>query len=414
METPPPSYIAFIDLLGVKELARYEPSNYHKAMLDFQEALTREAGVFPAEDSKTPAAQRSRVYFFSDSAFVQSSDLPCLLKFVKNIRLRLLGKGFYFKAAIDEGELNALSHEEYIERNFDEYQQENIKKNSQFMIGNVFMGESISKVYRRHEEFKGIGINIAESIARKLTTGSTSTLGLCENFHLSRHTAATAKSYYDIHLSNAELDDSCLTFALTNKMRANIKSRKLGVYYLSLLSNFAISHDYTKLSATPNGRLGGDPYTTTFVDTLLTLHEDYKSLFQKSEGLELLYYKFIDKVYSDRKMNDDVTQIIVNKIMRMPRILANYTGKFETLPEFVFKYNNKELFIEDYSKILKDDMQKRRKEAEEKNKIQVASLTKSIAAIEKKLTDSRLPSLERDSCEIRKQRLEEKLNALEH
>jgi hypothetical protein len=81
-------YIAFIDILGTKDYATYQPIRYIQSIINFQNALISNIEGNLNEDD--------RVYFFSDGAFIETKDLLSLIKYLQSIRSELSPSRLYF------------------------------------------------------------------------------------------------------------------------------------------------------------------------------------------------------------------------------------------------------------------------------------------------------------------------------
>lgn len=129
-------YIAFMDLLGIKSIAVYSPSDYHKKITIFQKIIE--------EQSKIILNNQHTLIAFSDCAYLQSNDLLNLINFFNRLRQELNERDIFFNAAIQKGDLQINISNQDHERN-------------QFIM---FESKETVEVYSRQVKFTGIGINV--------------------------------------------------------------------------------------------------------------------------------------------------------------------------------------------------------------------------------------------------------------
>src|SRR5687768_11176711 len=137
--------IAFVDLLGTSELSRVDPNSFFTSLTTFQEVICN----FTSQLDK-----QGQVYFFSDCAYIQSSNLDSMVKYLRSVRQTLSEQGLYLKGAVGAGSLNAREPP-HRKRSGDE----------RIVKGNSF-GPDVVSVYGLQDGLRGIGVRIDNSIAK--------------------------------------------------------------------------------------------------------------------------------------------------------------------------------------------------------------------------------------------------------
>ena len=143
------SYIAYLDLLGIKAVASFDYESYFDHVVAFQEEIQS-----CQQNNLRQKRNKVHVYMFSDCAYLESKDLFALCSFVNNLRMSLLRNNIFFNAAITEGSLGANIIEE------------------KTVHGNIFQNKDTVKVCSLQTTFGGVGIRIDERIIEKTPNNS--------------------------------------------------------------------------------------------------------------------------------------------------------------------------------------------------------------------------------------------------
>ena len=128
------SYIAYLDLLGIKDLAISLHKKYNLLIKEFQEIIRNGVNNIFGEEKQ--------LVVFSDCLYLENNNLDKILKFLQEIREKLFAKQLFFNCAIIEGTLgiNAVSKDNFT---------------------SIYLESAdIVKVFSAQSRFTGIGINV--------------------------------------------------------------------------------------------------------------------------------------------------------------------------------------------------------------------------------------------------------------
>lgn len=253
------SYIAYLDLLGIKAVASFDYESYFDHVVAFQEEI-----LSCQRSNQKQARNNVYVYMFSDCAYLESNDFLALCSFVNNLRMSLLRNNIFFNAAITEGSLGADTIEEKAVR------------------GNVFQNKDTVKVCTLQNSFGGVGIRIDERIIKKISNNSQlkntiiKSCFCCWDGKGQGYTQFTP--FYDIKYNKAKIDN--ILFIMVNKfLKTAYIDKRAARYYFSAM-NTCISQ-----MALPN--------ICSFIDKLLK----YKLQKSMLKCLTPLYYFLVNNIY---------------------------------------------------------------------------------------------------------------------
>ncbi len=333
------AYIAFMDLLGTKNLMLDDTEEYGRNVRDFNRIL------------RTRGGRNSRIYAFSDCAYLENENLMALLDTMDQIRDGLMVLGRFFTAAVSEGSLEAAVL--------------NPEDNGE-VHGFSFSAGGISKVYVMQSSMKGIGIQIDRDIYKKLRRENTelSRRIVCNYYisNLEQLPAAPPKleAFYDLLMLPSDAVESNMTinlyfsYIIGNYMRANIRSPRYGRYYLSpvinLLNAFTFTEDDFELSC--------DGSITCKYDAVNYFFSDDKKigyLLKQAIGFEYIPLVLLNRIIDDfgGKTNQIIFHIIKN-MMENP-IINSYISNTSKIPENLCSKKNNMLIQEGYYKVLVAD-----------------------------------------------------------
>jgi len=346
-------YIAYVDLLGVKELARYDANEFKKAMDAFRKYLVLASKAFHKSNVAT-----NSIFPFSDSALIESDDLKILLKLLTIFRDDLFCEGYYFTAAVDNGELKSSVYSKYIQESSDHVDyQESIN----YFHGSTFHSKDVSTLYNQFSHFKGIGIYISDGItqSRKIPVRTV------PSHYLSSFETGRIRTYTDIAFDKKKITKDFIHRLMFKYTLSNAKSTKFGIYYISLICSIIHSLDFKKIDIPQantqptritdhiKSEMTGDLTVKDTLVFILTIKDNYKELFAKAKSIEIIYLSLIEKIYKDRKKPDLTTKSILKAIIEIPRI-KNYFGLFNTIPESVISQQSYNLMMQDYLRIIEE------------------------------------------------------------
>lgn len=333
-------YISFLDLLGTKAVSRNDGDKYFDIIIYFSKAL------------KNSLVGSCKAYCFSDCAYMESETLLDLVNSLVQLRERLLQENIFFNAAICNGQLNPHRY-----------------SGKDNLNGFLFNDKTISKVYSLQSSFNGIGILIEDSLAQEIlnTKGKNAEVKkyIAENFFLPdiEH-PHEIKKFYDILLFNKQdLIDSSTTpstldyyweYCIEQYIHSNIKSKRYGRYYISLIINLIASLD-----------LSSDYFNTgndkklycehRLINYLMYLGDKNKYLLNKVIGIEYILFYLINKIYIDNDYKTSFhTKEVVKNIYNL-HIFDQYMDNSMSIPDIIFNKPSKNCFLEDYYRIIKEN-----------------------------------------------------------
>jgi len=344
------NYIAYVDLLGVKELARFDVEGFKAAMDDFQKYLIWASSAFYGSDPK-----RNSIYGFSDSALIESDNLENLLTLLTTFRDELFCAGYYFTAVVDKGYLEPVVYKNHIS----ESSTHNLYRESgKYFHGSVFLSQDVSRLYNQFSYFKGIGI----SLSRDVTKDEIKKHETTPSHFLSSHDRGRIETYTDIQFEKDSITKDFFQMAMERYTLSNTKSTKFGIYYISLICTLINSFNYSGITmSSPSPQkianiaalFSGDTQAIDMVKAILTIKDDYKELFLKAKHIEIIYLCLLNKLYSDRGKVDAITRNILRTIIKIPRV-KSYFGIFNTIPESIISHSSYNMMMQDYMGIIKE------------------------------------------------------------
>ncbi|MEA2558840.1 MAG: hypothetical protein QOH06_344 [Acidobacteriota bacterium] len=343
-------FSAFIDLVGIRDLARTDEEGYWVALRKFKEHIT--------DTSHHLEEGGGGVYFFSDSAFMQADSLNGLIFFMKALRHKLLQDGLYFKASAHYGSLGTQRVEE---------------KNTVF--GHYF-GRNAATLFALQERLKGIGIYVHPDRIPKNS--------------LEKHFAYTcflpetgsrlAIPYLDIKLGRDDLNEGILHDLLRYFFRSKSKAKKLGRFYISILVLWVQSLDLEGLNY--DMRAEGE-----LVSILLS--GKFERLFGDVIGIEYIYFALLNRVYTGHEEGRIPLRLFYDarRYVLGQRRIARW---LDNIPEQIMHPRTKNRCLQDLSSGI---IKRPPEEKEVANLVQtLAAISKSDSEIAQELESRKLPT----------------------
>ena len=247
-------FIAFIDLIGVSEMAEYDPGAYNESLELLQRAVENECDQI--------LNLGGQIYFFSDCLYIESEDLEALIKFIKQIRFDLFVRGYYLKGAISYGLLEPNEIRK-------------IGQETGGIIKGYYFSRDTLNVYSPQEKLKGIGISVnckekhldayiskvikEQGISPEamfsdefieIKKGLLKTVKEVEKKYLVKscflkHTnSKRVVTYWDIGFSANRIEHSVLETLIKRMIESYTQSKRITRYYLSLLINLIMSTNF--------------------------------------------------------------------------------------------------------------------------------------------------------------------------
>lgn len=346
-------YICFIDLIGTKNLALEDSFNYLNSLKQFQYVLIEQSLLFEENQAE--------LYFFSDCAYIECQDIENLINYISNVRNELFPHGYYFKAAITNGKLNALTGKEdnsYIQNKYSNDPEfirsyEDIKakldKSAIKINGTIFFGTHISKAFLMQENLKGLATYIDREI---IDQNLLNTNLLVKSLHLPNPLSKKPEVFYDIKFDDDELTESYFKYLIQKYSSANLRQKKYGRYFLSLIATWIGSENFNNVSYNQKkDDIDNAPYT---LKEMLSLNTKYKEMFENAIGIEYLYYLLLDKIYTDQNGHNAATKVILRTIIKFKKIANGIIKDFDLISHDIIRKANRAHLFADYEKILSD------------------------------------------------------------
>ena len=202
-------YIAYLDLLGTKDLSTHDADAYRDSIKVFSECLERSL------------ADGCEAYAFSDCAYLESKSLTQIISTLDILRSELLMQQRFLTAAVTSGTLGASV------------------LNKGALHCQNFSGAAISRVYVAQSSLKGIGILIDPALINMRNPAQNKFPKVncfwIHNFYVSNiNKLSELTPFYDLQINPDENQLSAyLDYTLREYRKANIKSKRYGRYYIS-------------------------------------------------------------------------------------------------------------------------------------------------------------------------------------
>jgi hypothetical protein len=303
--------IAFVDLLGTSELSRVDKDAFFTSLTTFKEVICNYTSELD---------ERGELYFFSDCAYVQSSSLDSMVRYLRCVRQTLSEQGLYLKGAVSEGSLNAS-----------EPAHQNRKGNERIIKGSSF-GPDVVNVYGLQDGLRGIGIRIDNSVSDRFKKKGYGIISC----HLPQPGSRHAEYFYDLKFSPDELDENILRTFVKNFFKTNTKSRRFGRYYISFLVTWINSADFSEAGRNDNA---DQPEEIPLICHLL-LNGMLEKNFSDLSGMEFIYYAMLEKAYNECNSPKLVAKF-ENFIARRKRLIS----RLETMPRTLFNDASRKKFL---------------------------------------------------------------------
>lgn len=298
------SYIAFIDLLGTRDLAQSDPDDYFDRFTNFRDTISNHCQVL---------ADIGKIYFFSDCAYITSNDLQLLLQYVQKVRASLLIDGNYFKGAISKGDLSAK------DINDNDLLSKNIRAKRNKILKGTCFGKDVISVYAMHERLKGIGIYLDSSVVEKVLPAQ-----IINSCFLPHNNSIHPESFVDIKYSENELHDDIVKKLIERFFKAKAKTKNVGRYYVPIIISMIQSYDLGRIKF--GKQVSWDNETLPFIMRYIG-SGTFEKHFSDVVGTEYIYFSVIRKLYSD-----NWPQLMIDKILKFVLGKKRLKNKLEYVP----------------------------------------------------------------------------------
>lgn len=330
-------YIAYYDLLGTRGFSD-SPEIYFENIQKFKKAVTQTA-ILLRDDG--------HIGVFSDSVYVESANLRCMLDFLVLVRDRLMADGLFFNAVVKEGRLNL----------------EEIAPSEKHVFGVAFRSNEIADLYIAQTNFKGVGIFVDDSITDDDVVRAGYSVNRCVYMERSpegNRDRYIPRMYRDISLKKS-LDNprrlsNVLELFLKEFYSSFVKSPRYGAYYISLFTNFIRS-----FGADPEWDLTKKNFKVTplIYKVICNIAGSDNKTMENLPGLEYLVFISLDMIYQSEKMNEH-DKISATRVFANYECVRNkYFHNLNSIPEGLFSKtedgDNREKFIRYCQDNLADD-----------------------------------------------------------
>jgi hypothetical protein len=320
-------YTAFIDLLGSKESANVHPSNFFEGIRRFTDIVTGTAELLN-DDSK--------LYLFSDCAFLSFSDIENFADYISNVRYHLFSSNYFFKCSVVPGELRAETWKP------NAAQRALRDRLTGIVTGTTFSDVSVA-AFLLQEQYKGVGVVVDKGVSggHKIidsiyfSNDDVRSIRQCRDIRFSRsevgviyrHGGALLDDTPENH-SVQENAESYIRSFLASVISAKTKERKYGRYYASSLISFVKSSDFSRLVFDEES--GWQNYPIMF--RYLFMNRMIEKMLIDVLGWEYIYVAALGEIFKQRRRMDHQTEsAIVIELLRRPRVARRLTSSPDTI-----------------------------------------------------------------------------------
>jgi hypothetical protein len=299
MENNKGNYIAFIDLLGISDLAHSDHDEYNNS-LDILKKVV--------EGYSFPEQGEAKAYLFSDCAYIETKKFETIVGFLSDIRHKLLRQGIFYKGGIARGILEG-------------------KKIKTTNIEGYYFGPGVIRVYDAHNQLKGIGINIidTDNISKDLKNKY-----LIKSCYLQHTNSRRAITYFDLKYNYTDIIDEIILIILQKMLETYTQSRRTARYYISLFVSIIQSIDFSVE--------GVKNFQSLFnIINRVNMQAHFGDLL----GIEYIYYALLNKALSDQNKSGDEIKKLYNIMFKNKRFLKS----LEFVPDHIFSTKNKKAIL---------------------------------------------------------------------
>ena len=315
-------YIAYLDLLGTKDLSTHDADAYRDSIKVFSECLERSL------------ADGCEAYAFSDCAYLESKSLTQIISTLDILRSELLMQQRFLTAAVTSGTLGASV------------------LNKGALHCKNFSGAAISRVYVAQSSLKGIGILIDPALINMRNPAQNKFPKVncfwIHNFYVSNiNKLSELTPFYDLQINPDENQLSAyLDYTLREYRKANIKSKRYGRYYISLLINILSA-------ASLRIPVSDEPFSSPLLCRVYNVcrHDAYFS--QNAPGFSYIFLYLLNRLYTENECSN-FTKDFLKKILSL-NIVNSYISDFSKIPMGIMSQHALDKLAEDYYLIISAD-----------------------------------------------------------
>jgi hypothetical protein len=271
-----PSYIAYVDLLGIGNASVEDSQDYHDQLRRFRLALCTAVDQHLHESDK--------VFAFSDCAFASSRSLQRVGKYLVQLQYELWQHNIFLKGAITIGK---PEHYEFADVSG---QTEKLIGERRKKLQGYWFSKQFVKPALLEKNLKGIAIQVDTAIQDSDWIDN----NVVASSYFSSETSKKPTVIRDLLIPSANLPS--LESLLKIYMLVSNNSRRVSRYYIPLIVTWIKSHDYSRVSC--------DPKTGAWTEVPLPLAQLVKNPRIASEvaalvGGPVIFYALLEKVAAE-------------------------------------------------------------------------------------------------------------------
>ena len=315
------AYITFFDLLGTRGFCDNSEEYYNNICL-FKKAITQ---------TSTLLIDYGNVGVFSDSAYATSTSLKHMLDFLVSLRNRLMSNGLFFNAVVKLGNLGI----------------ESINSPASNVFGVAFKNSDIADLYIAQTKFKGIGINIDDSIPDKEILDAGYEINHC--VFVGRSSQSDTVNWHPVPYRDISLKESIpsknqqsisLEILLRTFYSSYMKAPKYGAYYISILCNYIRSFGINLKWDLVEKKYETVPLIFAIIEKMAkTEYETFSML----PGFDYLIFTMLDMVYASSTLYEQ-DKVSITKEYAMFDCMRKYLHDLNSIPSGIFSNDGRARF----------------------------------------------------------------------
>lgn len=340
------SYIAYLDLLGTKSFCEEEELYYDK-INKFSDTVVSLSSIL---------GKSGKIGIFSDSVYVECSQIEKILEFLTVLRTMLIGDDLFFNAALSSGTLGveSVSKISYEKDDVSPNNRSNNEKKESNIFGVRFTNKEIASIYCKQTNFTGIGIWVDPDIIEKVKSTKYKYVNSIY-YYKERQDGKTefkARSYFDIPIfkeaTSSDFFDpkrKQIIIGIISRalFSAHCKSQNYSVNYISILINIIRGCDVSSIqwNQTEHTIENGDTVFNLMFSLLCECNNSLESLI----GLDSMVLSFLNQIYCCNSMKPYEKESITKMFLNRFECLKKYMHCLNTVPSEPFTNNNRNIFI---------------------------------------------------------------------
>lgn len=305
------SFVAFLDMLATKQSLDIGHDHYFSLLKIFRQTMEACSSKLDDDDE---------IFMFSDCAYVGFKRLDNFAEFFNHIQKFLMAQNLFFRCAVVEGKIESKK-----------------AKNQTYgakLQGFTFGAKAVD-AFLLHENFKGIGSVVSSEIFDSKSH-------IRPFFFKTTHrNSATLCHAFKLKFDSFEEEHKLLEGFANEFLLQSTISKRIGRYYVSLLSTWLMSSDLSDLEVIQQDY----PKTNKpIIDLLLNNHHFYKNLIEVPGGELVVFSLFSQLLKNDHEHEEllDLTALRIgsrkslrNQIAHVPVSILSETEKRKLVEKIV-------------------------------------------------------------------------------